>query len=129
MKIVEKSLLKYRKPHSTKLKYNYKLCMDSAIKRTKREKEEVDTYSEWVKAVESLIHVLINKLKGSTNTKETSLSVSVIPMLQKPCPLFTTNMLLFLQIMPLITLRWCLKIKLGLDSPQCNPAYTAVTLK
>jgi hypothetical protein len=48
-------------------KYNFKLLKDFlkdyARKWAKREKEEVNTLSEWVKAVRSLIQIGIAKLK------------------------------------------------------------------
>ena len=49
---------KYREPQSINRKYNFKRLIDSvgdyARKWTKREKEAVETFSEWVKAIRSL---------------------------------------------------------------------------
>ena len=39
----------------------------------KREKVEVDTLSEWVKSVRSLIQIRVSKLKGSMSTKAHSI--------------------------------------------------------
>jgi hypothetical protein len=41
-------------------------------KWTKQEKEKVNTLSEWVKAVRSLIQIRIGKLRRSVSTKATS---------------------------------------------------------
>ena len=40
---------------------------------TKREKDNIDTLSEGVKAVQSLIQIRISKLKTSTSTKTASI--------------------------------------------------------
>jgi len=56
---------KYREPQSINRKYNFKLMMDSVEdytrKWTKREKEGVDTPSEWVKTFRSVIQIRIGK--------------------------------------------------------------------
>ena len=58
---------KYREPKSINWKHNFKILMDSvedyAIQWAKREKEELDTLSEWVKSVKSLIQIRIKKLR------------------------------------------------------------------
>lgn len=59
---------------------------DHARKWPKREKEEVDIISEWVKAVRSLIQ--IQKTQNVNKNKTTS----VFKDPKKPYPLFTTNM-------------------------------------
>ena len=46
---------------------------DYARKWAKREKEDVDALSEWMKAVRSLIQIRIKKLNGSINTHVTSI--------------------------------------------------------
>ena len=59
---------KYREPQPINWKQNFKLLMDSvedyAKDWAKREKVEVDTLSEWVKSVRSLIQIRVSKLKG-----------------------------------------------------------------
>ena len=44
----------------------------SASKWTKRKKEEVDTLSEWAKAIMSLVQIRISIFKMSMSTKATS---------------------------------------------------------
>jgi len=60
---------KYREPKSINWKHNFKILMDSveeyARQWEKREKEDLDTLSEWVKSVRSLIQIRIKKLSGS----------------------------------------------------------------
>ena len=46
---------------------------DYARQWAKREKEDVDTLSEWIKAVRSLIQIRIKKLNGSINAHATSI--------------------------------------------------------
>ena len=64
--------LKYREPKSINRKYNFKILIDAvedyARQWANREKEDVDTLSEWIKAVRSLIQIRIKKLNGSTNS-------------------------------------------------------------
>jgi hypothetical protein len=59
---------KYREPKSINWKHNFKILMDSvedyARQWAKCEKENLDTLSEWVKSVRSLIHIRIKKLGG-----------------------------------------------------------------
>ena len=51
---------KNRGPQSTNWKYNFKFLMEDYTRKwIKREKEEVDTLLEWVKAVRSLIQIRI----------------------------------------------------------------------
>ena len=82
---------------------NFKLLMDYVAANDrrfkKREKEETDAFSEWVKTVSSLIEIWISKLKKSMGTK-------VIFVLNDPdvAAILISNMLLFLQISPLTTL-------------------------
>ena len=64
---------KYCEPKSINWKHNFKILMDSveeyARQWTKREKEDLDTLSEW-----SLIQIRIfNKLNGSMSTRSTSI--------------------------------------------------------
>ena len=108
--------------------------MDYTRKWTGREKEEVDTLSEWVRAVRSLIQIRIRKLKRSMSTNTTSVfrdpdvaetmsiiheKYLVIPADQPPSNIILINK------KPYIV---CLKIQLGIASPQCNHTYTATTL-
>ena len=55
--------LKYREPQSINWKHNFRMLMDSvedyARQWAKREKEDLDTLSEWVKSVRSLIQIRI----------------------------------------------------------------------
>ena len=68
---------KYREPKSINWKYNFKILMDSVegyIRQwAKHEKEDLDTLSEWVKSVRSLIQIRIKKLSGSMSTRSTSI--------------------------------------------------------
>jgi len=52
-------------PKSINWKYNFKILMDSvedySRQRAKREKENLDILSEWVKSVRSLIQIIILK--------------------------------------------------------------------
>ena len=53
----------YREPQSINWKHNFRMLMDSvedyARQWAKREKEDLDTLSEWVKSVRSLIQIRI----------------------------------------------------------------------
>jgi hypothetical protein len=60
---------------------------DYAEKLTKREKEEVETFSEWVKAIRSFIQIRIGKHRRSMSTN--AISVFKDPTVA----MFTTNML------------------------------------
>jgi len=68
---------KYREPKPINWKHNFKILMDSvedyARQWAKREKEDLDTLSEWVKSVRSLIQIRIKKLSGSMSTRSTSI--------------------------------------------------------
>jgi hypothetical protein len=67
----------YREPKSINWKHNYEILMDSvedyARQLAKREKEDLDILSEWVKSVRSLIQIRINKLSGSMSSRCTSI--------------------------------------------------------
>ena len=56
---------KYREPKTTNWKHNFKILMDYvedyARQWAKREKENLDTLSEWMKCVRSLIQIRIKK--------------------------------------------------------------------
>jgi hypothetical protein len=119
-------------------KYNFKLLndflKDYARKWTKREKEEANTLSEWVKAVRSLIQIGIAKLKRSMSTPTTSVfkdpdvteTLSIIYYIYDVVPAnkAATNIVLICSKHCID----CLHIKLSLDSSQGNPTYTATTL-
>ena len=64
---------KYREPRSITWENNFILLMDSVEdytrKGTKREKEEVDSFSEWFKTVRTLIQIIIGKLRRLMSTK------------------------------------------------------------
>jgi hypothetical protein len=68
---------KYREPKSINWKHNFKILIDSvedyARLWTRREKEDLDTLSEWVKSVRSLIQIIIKKLSGFMSTRSTSI--------------------------------------------------------
>jgi hypothetical protein len=68
---------KYREHKSINWKHNFKILIDSvedyARQWSKREKEDLDTHSEWVKSVRSLIQIRIKKLSGSMSTRSTSI--------------------------------------------------------
>jgi hypothetical protein len=67
----------YRQPKSINWKHNFKILMDSvedyARQWAKREKEDLDTLSEWVKSLRSLIQIMIKKFSGSMSTRSTSI--------------------------------------------------------
>ena len=69
---------KYRELKSMNWKHNFKILMDSvedyARQWAKREKEDLDTLSEWVKSVKSLIQIRIKKLSGSMGTRSKSIN-------------------------------------------------------
>jgi hypothetical protein len=64
-------------PKSINWKHNSKILMDSvedyARQWAKREKEDLDTLSEWVKSVRSLIQIRIKTLSGSMSIRSTSI--------------------------------------------------------
>ena len=47
---------------------------DYARQWAKREKEDLDTPSEWVKSVRSLIQIIIKNLSGSMSTRSKSIN-------------------------------------------------------
>jgi hypothetical protein len=49
------------------------LISDYARQWAKHKKEDLDTLSEWVKSVRSLLQIRIKKLSGSMNTCSTSI--------------------------------------------------------
>jgi hypothetical protein len=49
---------KYRKPKSINWKHNFKILMDYARQWAKREKEDLETLSECVNSVRSLIQII-----------------------------------------------------------------------
>ena len=87
------------------MEIKFKILMDSvedyARQWAKREKEDVDTLSEWIKAVRSLIQIRIKKLNGSINAHATSIFKT--QMLLNTYPTSMINMLLSPQTKPQIT--------------------------
>ena len=67
----------YREHKSINWKHNFKILMDSvedyARQWAKREKEDLDTLSEWVKRVRSLIQIIVKKHSGTMSTRSTSI--------------------------------------------------------
>ena len=65
---------KFREPQPINWNYNFKLFMDAvkdyARQWAKREKEQLESLSEWIQSIRSLILSRINSLRGvmSTNT-------------------------------------------------------------
>ena len=129
---------KYREPKSINWKHNFKILMDSvedyARQWARREKEDVNTLSEWVKSVRSLIKIRITKLRGSMSTHATSIfkdpnvaknlshlhnKYVVVPADKAP------NNIVFICKSHYIN---CLIKELGMDSSQGNPTYTPTTL-
>ena len=129
---------KYREPKSINWKHNFKILMDSvedyARQWARREKEDVNTLSEWVKSVRSLIKIRITKLRGSMSTHATSVfkdpnvaknlshlhnKYVVVPADKAP------NNIVFICKSHYIN---CLIKELGMDSSQGNPTYTPTTL-
>ena len=129
---------KYREPQPINWKYTFKLLMDAvedyARQWAKREKEdEIDTLSEWVKAVRSLIQIRISKLKGhmSTNAKSIFKDPEVIETLSTIHDKYVVvpadkapNNIIFVCKKHYID---CLIAELGIES-NGNPTYTATTL-
>jgi len=107
---------------------------DYARQWAKREKEDVDTLSEWIKAVRSLIQIRIKKLNGSINAHATSIfkdpnvakhlsdlhdEYVVVPADKAP------NNIVFICKSHYIN---CLINELGIDNSLGNPTYTLTTL-
>ena len=129
---------KYREPRSINWKHNFKILMDSvedyARQWAKREKEDVDTLSEWVKTVRSLIQIRIKNLERSMNTRARSIfkdpnvaeclshlhdKYVVVPADKAP------NNIVFICKSHYID---CLVKELGIDNSLGNPTYTSTTL-
>ena len=129
---------KYREPKSINWKHNFKILMDSvedyARQWAKREKEDVDTLSEWVKTVRSLIQIRINKLVGSMSTHSKSIFKDpgvaehlsylhdryvVVPADKAP------NNIVFICKAHYIE---CLMKELGINNSLGNPTYTPTAL-
>ena len=129
---------KYREPRPINWKYNFKLLMDAvedyARKWTKREKEQLDTLSEWVKSVRSLIQIRISKLRRSMSKRGKSVFSNpdaaktlstihdkyvVVPADKAPNNIVFVCKTYYIQ---------CLINELGIDSSIGNPTYKATTL-
>ena len=129
---------KYREPISINWKHNCKILMDSvadyARKRAKREKEDLDTHSEWVKSVRSLMQIRIKKLNGSMSTGSTAIFKD--PNVAKHMSLLhdkyvvvsadkAPNNVVFVCKSHYVE---CLIKELGIDNSLGNPTYTPTTL-
>ena len=71
---------------------------DYARQWAKRKKEDLDTLSEWIKAVRSLIQIRIKKLNGSINAHDTSIFKD--PNVAQHLSYLHENLLLSPQIKP-----------------------------
>jgi hypothetical protein len=130
---------KHREPRSINWKHNFKILMDSvedyARQWAKREKEDLDTLSEWVKSVRSLIQIRIKKnLSGSMSTRSTSIFkdpnvVKHLSLLHDKYVIVSTdkapNNIVFVCKSHYID---CLIKELGIDTLVGNPIYTPTTL-
>ena len=71
---------KYREPKFINWKHSFSILMDSVedyarkLQWAKREQEDLDTPSEWVKSVRSFIQIRIKKLSGSMSTRSKSIN-------------------------------------------------------
>jgi hypothetical protein len=126
---------KYREPKSINWKFNFKILMDSvedyARQWANREKEDLDTLSEWVKSVRSLIQIrILKKLSGSMSTRSTSIFKD--PNVAKHLSLLhdkyiivsvdkAPNNIVFVCKSHYID---CLIKELGIDNSLDNPTYT-----
>jgi hypothetical protein len=130
---------KYREPKSINWKHNFKILMDSvedyARQWVKREKEYLDTLSEWVKSVRSLIQIRIKrKLSGSmrnrstSNFKDPNVAKHLSLLHDKYCIVSADkapNNIVFVCKSHYID---CLIKELGIDNSLGNPTYTPTTL-
>ena len=130
---------KYRLPQTIHWKYIFNLLVDSGELPRKWEtwekrimlipfQIELKLWGQWFKFKS-------DNWKGKWTQREQL--YSIILLLLKHCPLFTTNMLLFPHIIrPLSNIEfickkhyiYCLKIELGFGSSQSNPIGTATML-
>jgi len=101
---------KYRESKSINWKHNFKMIMDSVedyVRQwAKREKEDFDTLSEWMKSVRSLIQIRIKKISGSMSTRSTS-TFKDPNVLLNTCFSSMTNILLSPPTRPLTILFLC----------------------
>jgi len=122
---------KYREPKSINWKHNFRILMVYARQWAKREKEDLDTLSEWVKSVRSLIQIIIS---GSMSTRSTSIFKD--PNVAKHLSLFhdkyvfvsadkAPNNIVFVCNSHYID---CFIKELGIDNSLGNPTYTLTTL-
>jgi hypothetical protein len=129
---------KYREPKSINWKHNSKILMDSvedyARQWGKREKEDLDTLSEWVKSVRSLIQIRIKKLNGSMSIRSTSIFkdpnvAKYLSLLHDKYVIVSAdkapNNIVFVCKSHYID---CLIKELGIDNSLGNPTYTPTTL-
>ena len=68
---------KYRIPQSFNWNHNFKIIMDAvedyAVKWAKREKAEVESLSEWIKAIRNILKARIRHLRAKVNTRVISI--------------------------------------------------------
>jgi hypothetical protein len=93
---------KFREPQHINWKHNFKIIMDAVedyarrwIKREVDQDPELESLSDWVRTIRSLVQGRIHKLKNCVNSRPKSVfkgqeAVNVFP-------LFMTNMLSFLR--------------------------------
>jgi hypothetical protein len=129
---------KYREPKSINWEHNIKIVMDSvedyARQWTKREKEDLDTLSEWVKSSRSLIQIRIKKLSGFMNTRSTSIFKD--PNVAKHLSLLHDKYVIVsadkapnnIVFVCKSHYKDCLIKELGIDNSLGNPTYTPKTL-
>jgi hypothetical protein len=112
-----------------------KILMDSAEDHArqwaKREKEDLDTLSEWMKSVRSLILIRIKKnLNGSMSIRSTSIFIDQnvakhMPLLHDKCIIVSAdkapNNIVFVCKSHYVD---CLIKELGIDNSLGNPTYT-----
>ena len=107
---------------------------DYARQWAKREKEDLDSLSEWVRSVSSLKQIRIKKLSGSVSTRSTSIFKD--PNVAKHLSLLhdknvivsvdkTPNNIVFVCKSHYID---CLIMELGINDSLGNPTYTSTTL-
>ena len=128
---------KYREPRPFSWKHNFKIVMDAVENYARRwahhEDAEVDSLSEWVKAIRTCIRNRIQKLKGSMNNKP--ISVLEDPTVSKYLSDFHEKFVLVpadkasnnIVVICKTYYYQCLIEELGLFDTCGNPTYTPVT--
>jgi len=129
---------KYHELKSINWKHNFKILMDSTKdygrQWAKRDREDLDTLSECVTSVRSLIQIRIKKLNGSMSTRSTSIFKD--PNVAKHLSLLhdkyvivsadkAPNNIVFVCKSHYVD---CLIKELSIDNSLDNPTYTPTTL-